>query len=278
MQVCGVMPDEPSRTMKNAILLSAALALAIPAGAQAPAPVDSATASSSPVEERLDSLVVLRQLKFRSYYQPSFSAMLTFIVVTEGRVEVAVQVDTEGKPTDSIILAYSHRELANSTLEAVHHWRFEPELVEGHPVPAQCTFSLEFRGPDVVTISPIMDQREFFFRSAGIERLEYRPCPLNELDRIPIPLNVVAPRYSTVARDLGVKGNVEVLFYLDEKGNVRLPAILNADRVDLALEALDAVRQWKFEPPTRNGRPVLIAAVQQFNFGTGAETAANGVK
>lgn len=264
--------------MKNAILLSAVLASAIPASAQGPAPVDPATAPPPPVEERLDSLVVLRPLKFKSYFQPSFSAMLTFIVVTEGHVQVAVRVDTEGRPTDSLVLAYSHRELADSTLDAVRRWRFEPEMVEGHPVPAQCTFSLEFRGPDVVTISPIMDQREFFFRNAGIDRLEYRPCPLSELDRIPIPLNIVAPRYSMIARDHGVKGNVEVMFYLDEKGNVRLPAILNADRVDLALEALDAVRQWKFEPPTRNGRPVLIAAVQQFNFGTGAETAANGTK
>jgi outer membrane biosynthesis protein TonB len=31
--------------------------------------------------------------------------------------------------------------------------------------------------------------------------------------------------------------------------------------------AVVALRQWKFEPPARNGRPVLVKATQVFNFG-----------
>jgi hypothetical protein len=32
---------------------------------------------------------------------------------------------------------------------------------------------------------------------------------------------------------------------------------------------LEAVRGWKFEAPTARGRPVLIAAAQEFDFGGG---------
>jgi TonB family protein len=76
-----------------------------------------------------------------------------------------------------------------------------------------------------------------------------------------------------------MRGTVEIQFYIDEKGAVRLPAIKYSDRIDLAESALEAVRQWKFEPPTRNGRPVLITAVQQFDFGnTTSVTRATTVK
>jgi outer membrane biosynthesis protein TonB len=48
---------------------------------------------------------------------------------------------------------------------------------------------------------------------------------------------------------------------------VRVPAVsINDDSVLTAL-AVAALRQWRFEPPTRNGSPVLVKASQVFNFG-----------
>ena len=37
--------------------------------------------------------------------------------------------------------------------------------------------------------------------------------------------------------------------------------------------AVDAVRQWTFEPPTRNGRPVLVHVRQVFRFNPAAKPA-----
>jgi TonB family protein len=105
-----------------------------------------------------------------------------------------------------------------------------------------------------------------------LERIAGRPCPLRDLDRIPLLLNAVTPRYAIEARDQGVRGTVEVQFFIDEKGTVRMPAVLQADRLDLAQMALEAVRQWKFEPPTHKGNPVMISAVQHFEFGTGVQS------
>ena len=38
---------------------------------------------------------------------------------------------------------------------------------------------------------------------------------------------------------------------IDEQGEVRMPAVMKSDYPELAEAAIAAVRQWKFEPPTR---------------------------
>lgn len=255
--------------MKTTFILATVLSIAAAANAQ---PIElGATITEQPAptdfQSRIKNLVVMRSLKAKEFVAPTMSPAMQIGVVTKGRVRVAVKADSEGVPVEWLILAYSHRDLADSTTRVLPKWRFAPVAVEGVPVSAQTEFDIEFRGPDVVSISPSMDQLEYIFRNMGFERIEYRPCPLNELDRIPLLLNVVTPHYSIAARDQGVRGMVEVQFYIDEAGTVRLPAIVNADRIDIAEAALEAVRQWRFEPPTRNGHPVLISAIQQFNFG-----------
>jgi TonB family protein len=59
---------------------------------------------------------------------------------------------------------------------------------------------------------------------------------------------------------------VVVDFYIDETGAVRMPYVTGRPHTLLANLAVDAVRQWKFEPPTRNGTPVLVHARQVFHF------------
>jgi len=255
--------------MKTTFLTAALLAIATAAQAQPVALGASASvpASESTQGQGLDDLVVVRSLKAESFVAPIMSGKLLMAAVSQGRVRIVLQVGEDGRPLDWLIVAYSHRDLADSTLDVVRRWRFDPVKIENVPVKAQTEFDLEFKGPDVVTISTVSDHIELFMRNLAGERLEYRPCTVRELDRIPLLLNVVVPRYSIAARDHGVRGSVEVQFYIDETGAVRLPAVLNADRIDIAMAALEAVRQWKFEPPTRNGRPVLISAIQVFDFG-----------
>jgi TonB family protein len=65
----------------------------------------------------------------------------------------------------------------------------------------------------------------------------------------------------------GVRGKVTVDFYITEEGVVRLPSVSPYDDSQLTALAIEALRQWKFEPPTRNGKPILVKASQVFNFG-----------
>jgi len=95
---------------------------------------------------------------------------------------------------------------------------------------------------------------------------DYRTCPPDEMDRPLAPVTTVAPRYSEAAARDGINGRVPVHFYVDENGTVRLPAVPSETHPYLSGIAVEAIKQWKFVPPTRGGRPVQVAAVQEFAF------------
>ncbi|HEY8994372.1 MAG TPA: energy transducer TonB, partial [Lacunisphaera sp.] len=100
-------------------------------------------------------------------------------------------------------------------------------------------------------------------------RFVRQPCPRNELDRAPTRIAGDAPRYAVEAAKQGVRGSVAVYFYIDEKGEVRMPAVQSGPHPYLMEIAVDAMKSWKFEPPTSHGRPVLVAAAQTFDFDGG---------
>ena len=102
----------------------------------------------------------------------------------------------------------------------------------------------------------------------------YSACRLSQLDRIPTPTKVVEPGVPLAAKNMTEKLVVTVHFYIDEQGRVRMPAVDRASSQSaepFAAEALAAVTQWQFEPPLSHGRPVLVAARQDFNFTPGKD-------
>jgi TonB family protein len=94
----------------------------------------------------------------------------------------------------------------------------------------------------------------------------YRPCRLQELDATPVPLVLVPPVYPAELAARGVHGAATVEFFIDETGAVRMPAVVRADFPELGDLLASAIRQWKFAPPTRRGRPVLVHASQTVGF------------
>lgn len=69
--------------------------------------------------------------------------------------------------------------------------------------------------------------------------------------------NYVAPRYPRVAQRRGITGWVDVSFTVTADGRVTDIEIMNAEPAELFNDsASDAVAEWRFEPPTRDGMPV----------------------
>ncbi len=75
----------------------------------------------------------------------------------------------------------------------------------------------------------------------------------------------VQPIYPTQARSTGLQGPVVLQFVIDEVGEVRNLRTASGDAV-LARAAIDAVRQWHYQPYRLNGQPVKMPVQITVNF------------
>lgn len=200
----------------------------------------------------------------------SFPRQLTDLGITTGQVSVSVQINEAGQLTDHLVTSYSHPLFAESAVQALKKWRYEPAVLNGESRSAtvDLEFVFETRGMVVVNmnVGSYVEMRNMQLRPTAHS---YRVSRLSELDRIPTPAKVVSPVYPPTADQERQEATVTVFFYIDEQGTVRMPAVSResseANEI-LAAAALQAVTEWKFEPPMSRGRPVLVAARQDFHF------------
>lgn len=210
-----------------------------------------------------------QSVKIVQNVDPVFPFQLTQQGLTRGEARVAVNTDANGKLVEWLVIGYTRAEFAKEAVETIKKWSFVPARMRGEAVGTTVEIFFYFEAKGVVVSTTRIDEleRATLFEA---ERAAYQPRSLRELDRIPTPLTTVAPVYPAELAQKGVKGKVTVDFYIDETGVVRMPAVSPEDNRDLTVLSVDALRQWRFEPPTRNGKPVLVKASQVFNFGSGS--------
>ena len=87
-----------------------------------------------------------------------------------------------------------------------------------------------------------------------------RPITANsvaDLDAIPLPLRIVEPADNP-------EGQATVEFYIDELGNVRCPRLVSGDNLEFGRNMLEAISQWRFQPPVAEGRRTNTLVRQTF--------------
>jgi TonB family protein len=82
------------------------------------------------------------------------------------------------------------------------------------------------------------------------------PC-VTCVDSLLVALYKPLPVYPADLVKEGVGDQMVLEFFIDEEGAVQLPHIVEAKNDELAWIALTAVSRWYFEPPLREGRPVI---------------------
>lgn len=188
--------------------------------------------------------------------------------IATGEAQVAIQIDDKGKLTDYLVTAYTYPAFAEAAVVALKRWEYRPAYLhgEGRSARADLTFTFESQGLVLVdlTVSSYVEQRNYQLHPGTYA---FHVCTLRDLDRIPTPTQVVKPLYPREFAGKAVK--VVVQFYIDKDGQVRLPAVdseTGAAHDALSAAAVQAVTEWKFEPPVSKGRPVVVAVRQEFNF------------
>ena len=91
-----------------------------------------------------------------------------------------------------------------------------------------------------------------------------KPTRITQL-RMATPIRKVEPVYPALARQARVSGTVELLGVLGTDGRIHELKVLRGHPL-LINAALEAVRQWIFEPTLLNGQAVEVAAPITVNF------------
>ena len=76
----------------------------------------------------------------------------------------------------------------------------------------------------------------------------------------------VEPEYSEEARKAKFQGIVVLAIVVDPNGNAINPRVMKSLGLGLDEKAIEAVRQWKFKPGYKDGKPVPVAATVEVNF------------
>jgi TonB family protein len=75
-----------------------------------------------------------------------------------------------------------------------------------------------------------------------------------------------APRYPSELARQGIMGAVAVAFIIDTRGEVARAEAIQSTNPGFNQAAIDAVKQWKFQPGELNGQKVNVLASQRIDF------------
>ena len=183
-------------------------------------------------QERISSLPRPKLVKqVNPVYPPQLREQGVF-----GVVVVEALADETGHVAEATALAKDnpHPLLAQAAVDAVKQWVYEPWKVDGKPAPVRFVVQVAFSLDD----KPVRVAQEKRPRSVRIKNPEYPRTAMKERRQGTIQLEVVVGKDGTV-----------------QKVRVLEPA---AERADLEQAAVDAVKQWVYEPWLKDGKPCPV--------------------
>ena len=83
---------------------------------------------------------------------------------------------------------------------------------------------------------------------------------------LPVAISTVAPKYPERLICAGVEGSVWVSCWVNRNGEPEDISALHASEPDFAKAAIEAVKQWRFAPGSRDGRTLGMWVAIPFQF------------
>lgn len=206
-------------------------------------------------------------LRIEQTVEPQFPHALSLTHITTGEARVVVNIDADGKLVDWLVTGYTHKAFADEAVSVLKEWRYTAATEHGQPIGVRTELRFEFEATGRVVSLMAIETQEVLLKHMGIQpTLITRVCTLPELDRPIAPVNPAQPAYSRQAGAPAAARSVMIDFYVDEKGQPRMPVVVNTPHEVLAQVAVGALNQWRFTAPTRAGKPVAVRVRQEFIF------------
>jgi protein TonB len=87
-----------------------------------------------------------------------------------------------------------------------------------------------------------------------------------KVDEKPSPTKTAKPDFPYKLKREGVSGLVAVSCVIDENGSVVDMKVTKSSHPDFERPAMDALKQWRFTPAKKDGKPVKVRVTIPFRF------------
>lgn len=199
----------------------------------------------------------------------------------DGEVALNYVVDDKGDVQNARVQSSSDRGFEKVALDAVRRWKFTPGVTNGQLAAAAQNVTIRFRllpegarsamsqiqtpevdrtGTGVLTIVDTMPQA----------LPEVSPAyALKDVDVPPSPTTQSPAVYPADLKRMGIEGNADIAFVVDENGNVQNVRVLSSSQREFEPAAMAAIQKWKFRPGRKDGKAVSVAMSVLLNFHLG---------
>lgn len=92
------------------------------------------------------------------------------------------------------------------------------------------------------------------------------PADFVPVEKEPVPVKKVEPKYPELAQRAGLEGKVWVKIWVDKEGRAKQVVILKSDAEIFNEPAVEAAKQWVFTPAYMNNGPVAVWVSIPFRF------------
>jgi len=178
---------------------------------------------------------------------------------TRGKATVAFLIDERGRVAAAKVTEASHPEFGLAMAAAVEAFTFIPAMRAGKPTITILRMEQEFQP------STMVPEKDIDLLS--IEKKHPEKIVLaDKLDAKLKPVSKRGPVFPGSLRDTVDRGEAKIEILVNEEGKVCLPRIVEATNPAFGYAAVQAVSEWRFEPPLVGGKPVIVRTVVPFIF------------
>ena len=191
----------------------------------------------------------------------------------QGAVTLECVVQPDGTIGEARVTKALNPGLDQEAIKAVKQWRFEPGKKDGKPVPVLITLEMTFTlrdtpAPGGATKPPLFPVRPLTPGDAGAKSQPqatgvYKP---GAGVSAPVLVKQVKPQYTAEAKDARIQGVVTLECVVQPDGTVGDVEVIKALEDGLDQEAIKAVKQWRFEPGKKDGKPVPVLITLEMTF------------
>jgi len=191
----------------------------------------------------------------------------------QGVVTLECVVQSDGAVGEARVTKALNPGLDQEAIKAVKQWRFKPGHKDGKAVPVRITLEVTFTLRDTpaaggATKPPLFPVRPLTPGDTGANSQPETPLVYKPGQGVSAPVLVkeVKPQYTPEAKDAKIQGVVTLECVVQPDGTIGDVEVTKPLDAGLDQAAITAVKQWRFEPGKKDGKPVRVQITLEMTF------------